>query len=860
MLDTRFSFKGFLFLLLSIGLLSIQMAIAEPSSPIELPDIDYHLTSQPWLPLNTPKDSYLDRLETVLRYEATLQNTSGAIIDPVLKKEWQYATPYFAYALGVLMSAGRAQDLLPKGILALNNATSQMALGNNSIPESHGNFFIAPMAEAMTLYAPLVSAAQIDTWKSRMKLPIASLILNFTHNWRAYAMKGQWFRFKQGLVTRDEAVNFIEDSWINTQKTRFTGSFWNLYHDDSSDPDTYAYDAATRANLWNMTAYGYDGPSASEIRALIKRGTQSSLLLQDATGQTPNSGRSGNHTWNDVYSGLGFELMAEQANSEGNNRLAGQFRHAAMMSFRSIERWHSSKGYYYITKNHFDPALKTGYADYSALTNYNGNVIYHMAEAWQAQQSSIQEQPTPTEIGGYAWSPDTKFATAIANAGGMQIEGGLRGNTSLSFGRYWTTLGITRFSKVNWDSRLGPSDGVRDSLSKVGISYAPTFLENGNWVQLASVPNRYQGVLTIIFTHPLLVRARIDYAPISGQTGPTFSDDLIITPDGVFSTLTSSNVAGSFGVTWPILTNDGAALTNTYTPFTASVSFPGGGDQQNFIAIQSNAPNIVSNLGTLRSGYGDLRPVRVVSGNSSIKTFIYPRSPWDPSSEVVRNSFKDSGTDFSTSMGKVSGNLYIGRTSAGGIGNAIDLNGDGIDDVTFNISCGFILQLANGRVVAIEADRAVNAQVQGAAVTLQAYTPQSLSNSTTIAYEAEAGILAGGALSQNCIPCSGALRVGYLGKNGTNNGTLTFNNINVPSAGNYVLTVYYSFLNVGQRLGTFTVNGVAIPPIAFSTTVKWETVAPINITVSLKAGNNSIVFGNSSAQTASIDRVVLHIP
>jgi len=111
----------------AVLLLAGQVGHTAPSSPASLPNVQWHLTARPWSPLNIPKDAYLDRIEGVVRYEATLQNANGAIIDPVANQEWQYATPYFANALGVLMSAGRAQDLLSKGVAALNNSTSQMA-------------------------------------------------------------------------------------------------------------------------------------------------------------------------------------------------------------------------------------------------------------------------------------------------------------------------------------------------------------------------------------------------------------------------------------------------------------------------------------------------------------------------------------------------------------------------------------------------------------------------------------------------------------------------------------------------------------------------------------------------------------
>jgi hypothetical protein len=244
---------------------------------------------------------------------------------------------------------------------------------------------------------------------------------------------------------------------------------------------------------------------------------------------------------------------------------------------------------------------------------------------------------------------------------------------------------------------------------------------------LASVPGRYEGSFSTQFVHPLLVRCAIDYKPKSGQSGPTFRNEFIITPDGILSTLTSS--ASNYGVTWPILTYDGKTnLTTNYTSHIASVNFPGASDQQNYIALHSS-PTISTSDATRRSAYGDLRPVRMVSGGSNNQTFIYPRSAADPSAESVRTSFNRSGNDFTTVLGRVKGNTYVGRTSAGGVGTSIDLDNDGVADATFSTSCGFILQLENGRVKAVEVDTSVTGVIQGQSVSLQGYKPVPVNGS-----------------------------------------------------------------------------------------------------------------------------------
>jgi hypothetical protein len=109
-----------------------------------------------------------------------------------------------------------------------------------------------------------------------------------------------------------------------------------------------------------------------------------------------------------------------------------------------------------------------------------------------------------------------------------------------------------------------------------------------------------------------------------------------------------------------------------------------------------------------------------------VETFVYPRSAGDPTGENVLASFVRDGDDFASLLGRVQGKLYIGRTSAGGEGHAIDLDNDGIDDVTFDVTCSFILQLSDGRVTAVEADRSVRANIAGRQLELTPFTPMTI--------------------------------------------------------------------------------------------------------------------------------------
>jgi hypothetical protein len=113
-----------------------------------------------------------------VRFALQYQDDRGAFVDPILGREFQYATPYLAYAIAALVNAGRGDDLLVDGVRAMNHATELVAEGNASIPDQHGEFFIAPLADAIDMLAPRVDEVLVDRWRQRMRTGIDSIIEN----------------------------------------------------------------------------------------------------------------------------------------------------------------------------------------------------------------------------------------------------------------------------------------------------------------------------------------------------------------------------------------------------------------------------------------------------------------------------------------------------------------------------------------------------------------------------------------------------------------------------------------------------------------------------------------------------------
>jgi alpha-galactosidase len=119
-------------------------------------------------------------------------------------------------------------------------------------------------------------------------------------------------------------------------------------------------------------------------------------------------------------------------------------------------------------------------------------------------------------------------------------------------------------------------------------------------------------------------------------------------------------------------------------------------------------------------------------------------------------------------------------------------------------------------------------------------------------YEAEAAIRQGSATVFACPACSGGSKVGNLGL-GQNN-TLTFDSVTVARAGVYKMTVDYMTLSL--RAASYSVNDgpwMTLNVGGGSFNLPTSSTVP----VALRAGTNTIRFGNPTSYPPDLDRIVI---
>jgi Cellulase (glycosyl hydrolase family 5) len=135
-------------------------------------------------------------------------------------------------------------------------------------------------------------------------------------------------------------------------------------------------------------------------------------------------------------------------------------------------------------------------------------------------------------------------------------------------------------------------------------------------------------------------------------------------------------------------------------------------------------------------------------------------------------------------------------------------------------------------------------------------TPTPTPTSGSGSYEAESSVntLGGRAVVVACTVCSGGAKVGNVGKGGT----LQFNAVQVSSSGTHTLTIFYIDGDAG-RTAQMSINGATATTVTFHGTNdgNWNALQSMTLSVTLKAGSNTILFSNASASAPDFDRITV---
>lgn len=493
-------------------------------------------------PTGFSKQDYLDIIAGQIRVMYRYQDAEGRIIDPVESENQYYATPCYAHSVAVLAHAGYpiGEAIIESGMKALDASLSDLA--SNQAANNHGDFYIWPIVSAYELYDGMASAKRKQAWSQDLKRmnpetaykkyrkPVPDDISKTyyrayesepTSNWNFVHMSGEYLRSEHGYTDP-----WYVDYTMTIRLQYFTP--FGLYADGHLVP--LAYDLFPRYFLTSMLMRGYDSFLHETYRDILWRGAFTSLFMQSPFGELPTGYRSSHHIWNEAQQAAVFEMYATAYAEAGMPAEAGVFKRAANLSLLSIKNWTRPDGTGYVVKNRYPIEAKHGYEKYSTHSNYNLTAMSMLAQAYQFADDSIEEKPSPADIGGFAFETPV-FHKVYANVQGNYLQYDTAGDL------IYNPTGILRIHLKDGHPQLGPSDGTALGHDGKGINLAvgPAWRVNGEWHKLADSNEPPQSV-KFIEESLERVQLQICYTDVCqtitvDATGVTVED--VITKEGV---------------------------------------------------------------------------------------------------------------------------------------------------------------------------------------------------------------------------------------------------------------------------------------------------------------------------------------
>jgi len=106
---------------------------------------------------------------------------------------------------------------------------------------------------------------------------------------------------------------------------------------------------------------------------------------------------------------------------------------------------------------------------------------------------------------------------------------------------------------------------------------------------------------------------------------------------------------------------------------------------------------------------------------------------------------------------------------------------------------------------------------------------------------------------ESCATCLTGEKAGFIGEGGS----VTFN-VSVDESGTYDVIVVYCDDATPAREADITVDGVLqLQQVPFASTGNWQQIGDVTVALGLRAGNNTIEFGNPTAYAPDFSEIVV---
>ena len=386
-----------------------------------------------WHPSTLSREFYLDLIEAIVRHAEPWVDAEGAVIDPVLHREYNQSSPRFASSCAVLLRFGRCREFREKLYRVMDYCCA--ALGHADSVNRSPDFWMRELSTAYFCLRTIAPEERLALWRRdlgrvipeknyKIVSPDPSILHTF-HNWAIYSASGEVMREAFGIPGPEGELwgKRFFDEYVRHQLWRFNE--YGMYR-DPGDPITY--DITTRLQLEAALAAGYDGIWRDGLRRILDDAMLATLLFLPPSGQVPFGGRSSQFYFQEGIVCALCELAAARY-KERDPRLAGAFKRQAHLSALAVRPGLlRSDGKLFHIKNFFPVETHhgcDGYGHFSVYLLFAGSVF---ALAALFADDTVAEAPAVSESGGFAFALTDNFYKLFLNDGGSYLEFDLKPN------------------------------------------------------------------------------------------------------------------------------------------------------------------------------------------------------------------------------------------------------------------------------------------------------------------------------------------------------------------------------------------------------------------------------------------------
>ena len=377
-----------------------------------------------WQPTGIDRSVYLDIMEAIVRNAADWVDEEGAVIDPVLKKEWNQTSCRFASPGAILLRYGRIPELKETVFRVMDYCCKKLpTLRKKGSPD----FWMRELVTALRALEGIASAEQMAKWKSHLAQVDPETVyyrvkpdhkdLHTLHNWVVYSSCGEAMRQGYGIGGGKWlwGSEFF-DIYMAPQLNNFDAN--GLYRDPN---DPFTYDFTTRLQFVAALSFGYNGKLVEPLKKILDKGAKATLLYVTPEGSSPFGGRSALFNFQEGIISALCEYYAV-IYKERDVKLSGAFKRQAHLSaLEAKKHFTASKAPFHI-KNRFPASTRFGcdkYGHYSVYSLYAASVL---GMAALLADDTIAELPCPAEKGGYSFEMKKSFFKVFGNAHGHTLQ------------------------------------------------------------------------------------------------------------------------------------------------------------------------------------------------------------------------------------------------------------------------------------------------------------------------------------------------------------------------------------------------------------------------------------------------------